>query len=474
MSRWIVFAALLPVALAAAASEVDVRLTDVPAEVRVPLAEGANLVLTARVDGQVRSVWLATGPDARARYLVDRVGEGLYQVNLAEPVLSAMLEASGPGQIRLFAEASDGSVHASVPVSYTIAPTLRGWQRPPRVFVRTADETVEVTGLPQALDAQMAALRAKLQGQGMAIEMPRLSATPWGLGDRGGVGWFEPSKVDRIEVRFDRGAVGLAARAAAGKAQWEFVPADSDAMKHELILTPGVRRAWEEDGKLAVTCSQRGMDDLRVILRRPPGKLDLPEGEAQFTIVQRYTESVPGSDDYLRLRIGDITGGQALLTLRTADGREIVTRRSVRQGESVPFQLGENEYELTVERVVNFLVGDDYMVAVVSPLSRSPEMRSVRQQILSLIDIVRTSDVTFIRNGTRHTPAEAAAHLESKYGNVKDDIRTVDEFIDKVASKSSLSREPYSIELPGGRVVDSAQWFREQYAKLQEEQKQQG
>jgi len=98
----------------------------------------------------------------------------------------------------------------------------------------------------------------------------------------------------------------------------------------------------------------------------------------------------------------------------------------------------------------------------------------VQQQIQSLIAVVRTSSLTFIREGTRHTPAEAAAHLESKYASGRDDIHTVDEFIDKVASKSSLSGEPYSIELPGGRVVDSGQWFREQYAKLQQEQEQQG
>jgi len=291
----------------------------------------------------------------------------------------ALTAAAGEVSVRL-TEAPDGSVHASVPVSYTRAPALRGWQRPPRVFVRSADETVEVTGLPHALDAQMAALSARLQGQGMVIEMPDFYARLRGLGDRGGVGWFEPSKVDRIEVRFDPGAVGLAARAAAGKEEWEFVAADSDGMKHELILTPGVRRAWQQDGRLTVTCSQRGMDDLRVTLRRPPRKLGLPEGGAEFTIVQRRTESVPGSDDYLRLRIGDITGGQALLTLRTADGRDVVTRRSVKQGDSVAFHLGENEYELTVERVANFLIGDDYMVVGVSPPDRSSETHSVQQQ----------------------------------------------------------------------------------------------
>ncbi len=367
MRNWIAVLGLLSIAVATAAGEVNVRLSDVPRQVRLPLPEGENAILTARVDGKVRSLWLARSRDARARYLLDRVGEGVYQVNLADTVLAAMLEASGAGQVCVFAEAPDGTVSASIPVSYAVRTSAREWHRPPRVFVHTEEKTTELSWWGRAWEPDRFALLAEIRGQGMAITAPDLSRLSFGPGGKDIIGWFEPSEVKLIEVRFDPGANRTSARAGAGERQWEFARADSGEARQELAVTTPVRRAWEQAGELAITCAQQGMDDLRIVLRMPPRKLDLPKAEAQFTIVQRHTQTVPGSDGYLLLRIGDITGGQTLLTLRSAAGRELVQRKSVQQGDSVRFRLGKNEYELTLKKLVNFLVGDDYAQFVVAP-----------------------------------------------------------------------------------------------------------
>ncbi|MHC4591063.1 MAG: hypothetical protein ACYS8L_00015 [Planctomycetota bacterium] len=367
MRTWIVALAVLSIVGSAAAGEVSVRLTDAPRQIGLPLAEGDNVILTARVDGDVRSLWLARSRDARARYLLDCVGEGIYQVNLADPVLSAMLEAAGPGQMRVFAESPDGIVAESVPVHYTVRRTAWKWHPPPRVFVHTKQATTEVTESLQTLGPEDVALLAELRGQGVAVMLPSWSGLSLGAGDKDVTAWFEPSAVELIEVRFDADAGGTSSRARAGEHEWELAATESRPATHELAVTTAVRDAWEHAGELTITCSQDDMDDLRVVLRMPPGELDLPEGEARFTINQRRRELLPGSDGYVQVHIGDITAGQTMLTLKTADGRELIKRRSVRQGTSVQFRLGENEYELSLRKLINLLVGDDYAEFVVAP-----------------------------------------------------------------------------------------------------------
>src|SRR5687768_18426551 len=70
------------------AAEATVRLEGVPAALSLPLAEGANRVLTATIKGaDVRAVWLAADSDAKGRVVLTRSGDGEWQVNLADPLV---------------------------------------------------------------------------------------------------------------------------------------------------------------------------------------------------------------------------------------------------------------------------------------------------------------------------------------------------------------------------------------------------
>ena len=67
------------------------------------------------------------------------------------------------------------------------------------------------------------------------------------------------------------------------------------------------------------------------------------------------------------------------------------------------------------------------------------------EEIEYLLSYIAASDCIFIRNGTEHQPKDAREHLEMKYNHVKSRIATAEDFINKVASKSSLSRRKYQI-----------------------------
>ena len=91
----------------------------------------------------------------------------------------------------------------------------------------------------------------------------------------------------------------------------------------------------------------------------------------------------------------------------------------------------------------------------------------VQTKIDQLLKAVENSDCTFIRNGSDHTPKEAAGHMRRKYDHFKKQIKTPEQFIEKCASKSELSGKAYSVKLPDGKVVKCEDWMNDQLKKIE-------
>ncbi|GHT81166.1 hypothetical protein AGMMS49543_03090 [Betaproteobacteria bacterium] len=66
-----------------------------------------------------------------------------------------------------------------------------------------------------------------------------------------------------------------------------------------------------------------------------------------------------------------------------------------------------------------------------------------------LAALEQRSTLVFIRNGDAHGAAEAAQHLKLKLGRTRDRLQTAEQFIDQVASSSSISGKPYLVREPG-------------------------
>jgi hypothetical protein len=71
----------------------------------------------------------------------------------------------------------------------------------------------------------------------------------------------------------------------------------------------------------------------------------------------------------------------------------------------------------------------------------------------------------FIRNGTEYETKEAAGHLRMKLGKAGNRVKTAEEFIDGLASESSVSGKPYQIRKADGTVTGTRPYF---YARLRE------
>jgi len=85
------------------------------------------------------------------------------------------------------------------------------------------------------------------------------------------------------------------------------------------------------------------------------------------------------------------------------------------------------------------------------------------EEIAYLLSFIADSDCIFIRNNEEHSAKDARKHLEMKYNHVKKRIKTAEDFINKIATKSSLTRKLYQVSC-AGVLLPTKSWLEEALA----------
>ena len=93
---------------------------------------------------------------------------------------------------------------------------------------------------------------------------------------------------------------------------------------------------------------------------------------------------------------------------------------------------------------------------------------SDEDKINFVLNKIETSKVVFLRNGSEHSASDAADHLRRKMNNAKKKFWffgperkiTYKEFVEKIATKSSMSGKKYKVKLPNGRIISVEQWIK--------------
>jgi hypothetical protein len=93
---------------------------------------------------------------------------------------------------------------------------------------------------------------------------------------------------------------------------------------------------------------------------------------------------------------------------------------------------------------------------------------SVQVEVGFLLGYIDGSGCEFYRNGTWHDSKAAQQHLRDKYDYLaaRNLIDTTEDFIDKAATKSSLSGQAYVVRCNGGAAVSSSKWLRDELVRL--------
>jgi hypothetical protein len=193
---------------------------------------------------------------------------------------------------------------------------------------------------------------------------------------------------------------------------------------------------------------------------------ELAEVPVSMTVKQRSTTVVPGSNDVLQVTIDDITAGQVMVTISKKKGDVVLPLTSLRSGETKTFKLGRTEYQLKVKALRNQLIGDDFADL---ELGLAPDGKSEPEKIEKLLAALESLDnAKFIRNEKEYSIAETVDHLRIKWKAADDEVTTAEQFIEHVASKSSVSGKPYVIRLDEKTVVPAGVYLR---ARLREIEK---
>jgi hypothetical protein len=97
--------------------------------------------------------------------------------------------------------------------------------------------------------------------------------------------------------------------------------------------------------------------------------------------------------------------------------------------------------------------------------SLSPDARA---EIDALLSGLEAPSCTFNRNGTWYPATEAKSHLLRKLKYLEDRgmVQSAEQFIERAASSSSTSGQPYLVKCGSGAPVQSGKWLRSQLQVL--------
>ena len=224
-----------------------------------------------------------------------------------------------------------------------------------------------------------------------------------------------------------------------------------------------------------------GVVALLVVPRGSKPPIDLPQGKAVSTVEQRNWWVIAASGGSVAVSVGDVTRGQVtvgvhfypeirdtwvrrLARLLWGAQRQpipvvLLTETSMRPSDKAEFELKGHRYALTLRKLRNVLIGTDTVTFEIAPATADADPAKTKRIIERLIQAVEQADVAFIRNGTQYSAPEAADHLRRKWAAASETIRTPEQFIDEIATRSSASGTPYTIKLKGGTVVTSDKWL---------------
>ena len=115
---------------------------------------------------------------------------------------------------------------------------------------------------------------------------------------------------------------------------------------------------------------------------------------------------------------------------------------------------------------IRLTIGSVLMLGMLAPAVRADPPTSVQIEVNYLLCYIEGSGCEFYRNGSWYNSQTAQAHLRDKYKYLaaRNLVNTTEQFIERAATQSSLSGQPYEVRCNGGASVTSNQWMRDKLA----------
>jgi hypothetical protein len=107
----------------------------------------------------------------------------------------------------------------------------------------------------------------------------------------------------------------------------------------------------------------------------------------------------------------------------------------------------------------------------VSAVAAQEKPPTEKEKIEGLIKHVEgLKEVKFIRNDQEYDAKAAGKFLRGKWEAREKEVKTVDDFIEKVASKSSTTGKPYLLRFKEGKEVKGGEYLRAEHKKREKKE----
>lgn len=90
------------------------------------------------------------------------------------------------------------------------------------------------------------------------------------------------------------------------------------------------------------------------------------------------------------------------------------------------------------------------------------------RKINLLIEFVARSGLTFERNGKEYSASDAAKHLADKRNYAGSRLKTANDFIEQIASRSSITGKDYFVRSSNGQTTPSRAWLMQELRRIEQ------
>jgi hypothetical protein len=409
---------------AAEAAPLTIELDNVPSKLSLPAGSGENDFITAVVRGETPArVWLARSEDAGFNLTIPPMGDGRYQLNLADDrVAVALRRTGGSGQCYVFASTSGGHIIQSAAIRVELAaPTASFWVNDGTTS-RSAASSNE---------------------------------------------WFQADKTAAVSVNVDPSLPGMTVHAEAGGKSWAFAPAGES--EFVLAVTPEISAAWDKNVELHIRCDPPLHNPSEVTLRAIPARMELPPEGLTLTAKENSDVVIPGTRGYLSFHVTTVYSEDrngrpdgADVTIHRADDPNSAGNDPP-VGAARVFHVGNQQFVWFVASTESRAGGG---FATLKIVQGKPAERQVLLTAFATVGAAGGSCcnhcMTF--NGKEYDTADARGQLEELLR--KSGADTIAVFLDAVGAREKEVGSEVRILTASGKEKPLAQWLEESIRKM--------
>ncbi|MEP7294793.1 MAG: DUF5329 family protein [Burkholderiales bacterium] len=105
------------------------------------------------------------------------------------------------------------------------------------------------------------------------------------------------------------------------------------------------------------------------------------------------------------------------------------------------------------------------MLAVAAHAAPPPHEQGRIERLIRFVETQK--NMKFIRNGSEYSCADAGKFLRGKLESMGAEVTTAREFIERIATKSSMSGQPYHVKFADGKLIPAAQFLAEELKRIE-------